>query len=87
MVNVRCEVLEDSLPRGLGRQSAGELHGGAALHRGGPLRLFLVACLAEEFRVKHGPLTSYLDSRYHLLRAVLREEVLKGYAQQLRGAA
>jgi hypothetical protein len=32
-----------------------------------------VACLAEEFRVKHGPLTSYLDSRYHLLHAVLRE--------------
>lgn len=32
-----------------------------------------VACLAEEFRVKHGPMTSYLDSRYHLLHAVMRD--------------
>jgi hypothetical protein len=30
-----------------------------------------VACLAEEFKVKHGPMTAYLDARYHLLHAVL----------------
>jgi hypothetical protein len=33
-----------------------------------------VACLAEEFRVKHGPMTSYLDGRYHLLHLALREQ-------------
>jgi galactofuranosylgalactofuranosylrhamnosyl-N-acetylglucosaminyl-diphospho-decaprenol beta-1,5/1,6-galactofuranosyltransferase len=32
-----------------------------------------VACLGEEFRVKHGPLTAYLDGRYHLVHALLRE--------------
>jgi hypothetical protein len=31
-----------------------------------------IACLAEEFRVKHGPMTSYLDGRYHLLHVALR---------------
>jgi galactofuranosylgalactofuranosylrhamnosyl-N-acetylglucosaminyl-diphospho-decaprenol beta-1,5/1,6-galactofuranosyltransferase len=33
-----------------------------------------VACLAEDFSVKHGPMTAYLDSRYHLLHAVLSPE-------------
>lgn len=33
-----------------------------------------VACLAEEFRVKHGPMTAYLDGRYHLVHALLREQ-------------
>jgi hypothetical protein len=32
-----------------------------------------IACHGEEFRVKHGPLTAYLDGRYHLVHAVLRE--------------
>lgn len=32
-----------------------------------------VACLAEDFAAKHGPLTAYLDGRYHLLHCVLRE--------------
>jgi hypothetical protein len=31
-----------------------------------------IACLGEEFRVKHGPLTAYLDGRYHLMHLVLR---------------
>ncbi|HEX2540190.1 MAG TPA: hypothetical protein VHM00_03805 [Caldimonas sp.] len=31
-----------------------------------------VACLGEDFAVKHGPLTSYLDARYHLVQALLR---------------
>lgn len=33
-----------------------------------------IACLAEDFGVKHGPLTAYLDGRYHLVHAVLREQ-------------
>lgn len=32
-----------------------------------------IGCLAEEFRLKHGPLTAYLDARYHLLHLLLRE--------------
>jgi hypothetical protein len=31
-----------------------------------------VACLGEDFQVKHGPLTAYLDGRYHLVHALLR---------------
>lgn len=32
-----------------------------------------IACQAEDFAVKHGPMTAYLDARYHLLHALLRE--------------
>jgi GT2 family glycosyltransferase len=30
-----------------------------------------VACLGEDFGAKHGPLTAYLDARYHLVHAFL----------------
>lgn len=30
-----------------------------------------VACLGEDFSTKHGPLTAYLDARYHLVQALL----------------
>jgi len=30
-----------------------------------------VACLGEDFSAKHGPLTAYLDARYHLVHALL----------------
>jgi hypothetical protein len=40
-----------------------------------------VACLGEEFRVKHGPLTAYLDARYHLVHALLRP---RGFARVMR---
>lgn len=40
-----------------------------------------VACLAEDFAAKHGPLTAYLDGRYHLLHCVLRGE---GRARMLK---
>jgi hypothetical protein len=40
-----------------------------------------IACHGEEFRVKHGPLTAYLDGRYHLVHAVLRE---RGRVRMLR---
>ena len=33
-----------------------------------------IACLAEPFHVKHGPLTAYLDARYHLVHLVLRPQ-------------
>ncbi|WP_119155606.1 glycosyltransferase [Caldimonas tepidiphila] len=29
-----------------------------------------VACLGEDFALKHGPMTAYLDARYHLLHAL-----------------
>jgi hypothetical protein len=32
-----------------------------------------VACFGEDFHLKHGPMTAYLDARYHLLHAILRE--------------
>ncbi|MBV9892378.1 MAG: hypothetical protein JO090_16005 [Rhizobacter sp.] len=32
-----------------------------------------VACLGEDFSSKHGPLTAYLDARYHLVHALLAE--------------
>ena len=40
-----------------------------------------IACLGESFRVKHGPLTAYLDGRYHLVHALMRE---RGRARMLR---
>ncbi len=30
-----------------------------------------VACYGEDFGAKHGPLTAYLDARYHLVHALL----------------
>ncbi len=30
-----------------------------------------IACLGEDFSSKHGPLTAYLDARYHLVHALL----------------
>ena len=33
-----------------------------------------VACYGEDFHLKHGPMTAYLDARYHLLHAILREK-------------
>ena len=30
-----------------------------------------IACFGEEFSAKHGPLTAYLDARYHLVLALL----------------
>ena len=33
-----------------------------------------VACLGEDFSTKHGPLTAYLDARYHLVHALLAPE-------------
>jgi hypothetical protein len=33
-----------------------------------------VACLGEDFGIKHGPLTSYLDTRYHLVQAFLEQD-------------
>lgn len=33
-----------------------------------------VACLGEDFSAKHGPLTAYLDARYHLVLALLAPE-------------
>ena len=30
-----------------------------------------VACLGEDFSTKHGPMTAYLDARYHLVHAML----------------
>ena len=30
-----------------------------------------VACLGEDFSAKHGPVTAYLDARYHLVHALL----------------
>ncbi len=30
-----------------------------------------VACLGEDFSLKHGPLTAYLDARYHLVHALI----------------
>jgi galactofuranosylgalactofuranosylrhamnosyl-N-acetylglucosaminyl-diphospho-decaprenol beta-1,5/1,6-galactofuranosyltransferase len=32
-----------------------------------------IACFGEEFGHKHGPMTAYLDARYHLLHALLDE--------------
>ena len=32
-----------------------------------------VACLGEDFSAKHGPMTAYLDARYHLVHALLAE--------------
>ncbi|WP_157271698.1 glycosyltransferase [Azohydromonas aeria] len=32
-----------------------------------------VACYGEDFHLKHGPMTAYLDARYHLMHALLRE--------------
>jgi len=32
-----------------------------------------VACYGEDFGAKHGPLTAYLDARYHLVHALLSE--------------
>jgi hypothetical protein len=40
-----------------------------------------IACLGEEFRVKHGPMTAYLDARYHLVHALLRP---RGFARAMR---
>lgn len=33
-----------------------------------------IACLGEEFRLKHGPMTAYLDARYHILHALMAED-------------
>ena len=30
-----------------------------------------IACFGEDFGAKHGPLTAYLDARYHLVQALL----------------
>lgn len=40
-----------------------------------------IACWAEDFALKHGPLPAYLDTRYHLLAAVLQNN--KKRAQKL----
>ncbi len=32
-----------------------------------------IACLGEDFSSKHGPMTAYLDARYHLIHALLDE--------------
>lgn len=32
-----------------------------------------IACFGEDFGAKHGPLTAYLDARYHLVQALLAE--------------
>jgi GT2 family glycosyltransferase len=41
-----------------------------------------IACFGEDFRLKHGPMTAYLDARYHVLHAVL--EPSRGAATLLK---